>query len=94
MKKKFLKCIELALPIFALLISSCGKPGSDKEPTGPDIFDKIDLGEGEDFDVSKDELQYHSNQDYDVDKNYRVCVRVINPVELLHYPQNAAANET
>ena len=80
MKKKALKLFGILFSSLAIVISSCGKSGADssssRAPSGEDIFDKVDLGEGVDASLSEEEIYYNSNQDYDVGPDYKVKVAI------------------
>ena len=86
---KFLKPLSIVLISLTMLVSSCGssQPQPEPEPEGADIFDKLDLGEGQDMNISDEELKYHSNQDYDVGKDYRVKVAIDSKDNDIKYSQ-------
>ena len=76
-KSKVIKIIVAMLS--GLLVTSCAKktytPPKPVDP-GSDPFTPIDLGPGIDASPSQSELNYHSNQDYNVGTDYKLKVKV------------------
>ena len=78
-----IKKLVVALMCGTLILGGCSKgegytPQQD-DPKGAEIFDDLDLGEGQDVSPSKEELKYNSNQDYDVGQDYKVDVTMKKP---------------
>ena len=86
--------LMLSLVLGSLLLTSCGKKdrgGSSggytpaPEPDTGDFFDDLDLGEGEDYKLSDEELKFRSNQDYDVSPNYKIEIKIKSETNELTY---------
>ena len=75
---KHSKRLIILLSSLSMVFSGCVSPGDGPEPRHDDdeirhddIFDKIELGPGEEI---EDRSYYYSNHEYDVDPNYKVKV--------------------